>query len=332
MKNTSANKGSDFVYYKLPDKIDVNFLSGEIKNAVGESATGFIIRPFDSKEKPLFLAGKSKIYKPNNFPDNETFHYSNQIPEGKTKEHYRGLVAKGLQAINDGSFSKVVLSRTKKIALPKGFSPQGFFTKICEAYPNAFVYLFSSPQYGTWLGASPEVLLTINGKSLKTMALAGTVVNGGIFTNKEKLEQRSVTGYIVDILGKYSENLTIKQPSIKKAGNIEHIITEIAAEYNGALLPILEELHPTPAVGGLPKTEAVNFILENEGYDRSLYSGYLGPVNKDKADIFVNLRCMQFFNEDAVLYAGAGIVNGSVPENEWQETENKMNTLLTHIK
>jgi isochorismate synthase len=91
---------------------------------------------------------------------------------------------------------------------------------------------------------------------------------------------------------------------------------------------MLALLHPTSAVCGLPKEPATVFIRQQEGYDRSYYSGFLGPVQVDgESHIFVNLRCMQLFEDTALLYAGAGITADSEPDKEWQETKLKMDTM-----
>nr|MBX2840287.1 chorismate-binding protein [Flammeovirgaceae bacterium] len=96
---------------------------------------------------------------------------------------------------------------------------------------------------------------------------------------------------------------------------------------------MLKLLHPTSAVCGMPKEKSLAFILENEDYDRELYSGYFGPVNiQNKTNIFVNLRCLQISKEEIVLYAGAGITEDSNPEKEWKETEIKMDILLNFLE
>ena len=95
---------------------------------------------------------------------------------------------------------------------------------------------------------------------------------------------------------------------------------------------MLELLHPTSAVCGMPKSQALQFITETETFDRSYYSGFLGPVNlAGSTDIFVNIRCMQLLPERAVLYSGAGITSESKPEKEWLETELKCDTLLNLV-
>jgi isochorismate synthase len=95
----------------------------------------------------------------------------------------------------------------------------------------------------------------------------------------------------------------------------------------------LQTIHPTPSVGGLPKKEAFEFISTHEKHDRGYYTGFLGPLNiENKSQLFVNLRCMQLFEKEFVLYSGAGITAASVAEREWEETDNKMMTMLNVMK
>ena len=94
----------------------------------------------------------------------------------------------------------------------------------------------------------------------------------------------------------------------------------------------LDQLHPTPAVAGLPKGEALDFIVDREPLDRSFYGGYFGLKCNEKSRYYVNLRCMQLFNKSYALYAGGGITKDSEPAAEWQETEAKMDTMKNVIQ
>ena len=121
-------------------------------------------------------------------------------------------------------------------------------------------------------------------------------------------------------------------PSNYKAANLIHLRTSFefeADDPDNRLGDFIKALHPTPSVGGLPRDAARQFILGHENYSRSYYTGYLGPVNiEHKSNIFVNLRCLQLFQKQFVLYSGAGITTSSVAEREWEETDNKMMTMM----
>jgi isochorismate synthase len=123
-------------------------------------------------------------------------------------------------------------------------------------------------------------------------------------------------------------------PRSVRAGNMIHLKTEFNVDLNEVHFPelgtvMLNLLHPTSAVCGMPKFSALRFITANEHLNREFYSGYLGPVNMDgNTRLYVNLRCMQILRTRAVLYAGAGITHDSIPEKEWDETTLKCQTLL----
>ena len=263
------------------------------------------------------------------------------------QNHYQKIVADGIIAIEKGEFQKVVLSRKKEIELSDGFSPIEQFEKLCKLYSNTFVSLIYLPQLNQiWLGATPETLVSIDKYGIfKTMALAGTQpafdengleksVKQAQWTQKEIEEQAYVSRYIIDCLKKIRVREFIEEgPKTVIAGNLMHLRTDFtidseAINFSQLGSVMLDLLHPTSAVCGMPKAEALQFILENEGYDRSFYAGYLGPVNvENESALYVNLRCMKIENQIATLYAGAGITEDSDPTREWQETELKCQTL-----
>lgn len=248
-----------------------------------------------------------------------------------------------VKAIEKGDFQKVVLSRTKEVYSGDGFDVIAVFNRLCELYPQAFVSVVAIPDFGVWLCASPETLISVTKEQIfKTISLAGTQafspdipVGKAVWTQKEIEEQALVSRYIVNCFKKirlreYDE----VGPRTVIAGNLMHLRTDFMVDMKATSFPqlgtvMLELLHPTSAVCGMPKEKALDFILANEGYNRAFYSGYLGPVNvEEETHLFVNLRCMQLEERKAMLYAGAGITADSVAEKEWAETELKCQTLL----
>jgi isochorismate synthase len=158
-------------------------------------------------------------------------------------------------------------------------------------------------------------------------------IDSYIWSNKEIEEQGIVTAYIEQTLQSLNiKNYAMVGPSNYKAANLIHLKTgfEFAqADLGKRLGDFLKALHPTPSVGGLPKEAAREFILKNEKHDRAYYTGFLGPVNiEGESNVFVNLRCLQLFDKQFVLYSGAGITASSDAEKEWEETNNKMMTML----
>jgi isochorismate synthase len=259
------------------------------------------------------------------------------------KEKYQALVRQAIDAIVQGAFRKVVTSRKQIVDLEQPLPPTYIFERLCERYPQAFVSLFFLPEKGVWLGASPEVLVSVNAaQEFRTMALAGTQARQvgkslaeAVWTQKEIEEQALVSRYIINCLKKIRvREFEEVGPRTVQAGNLLHLQTDFLIDLQAINYPqlpsvMLDLLHPTSAVCGMPKAESLAFLLGHEGYERDFYSGYLGPVNiEQETHLFVNLRCMQWQPEQLWLYAGGGITIDSQPEKEWQETVMKCQTML----
>lgn len=198
---------------------------------------------------------------------------------------------------------------------------------MLKNYKNAMVYLWFHPKVGCWMGASPERLIHIHKKEFKTMSLAGTQsfknTTKVTWKTKEQEEQQFVTDYILETIKSAIQHVKISAPYTVKAGSLLHIRTDVSGELKSkkALGKLIDALHPTPAVCGLPKNIATDFILENECYDRSFYTGYLGELNvNNETNLFVNLRCMEIEKKRISFYIGGGITKDSLAENEWNET------------
>lgn len=180
------------------------------------------------------------------------------------------------------------------------------------------------------MGSTPERLITMNGQCLQTMALAGTRPYGSSeWGNKEKEEQEFVVREIVNTLKQYTPHELIKYADAEtiRAGHLEHLRTTITADLSISPIDAAQALHPTPAVGGVPKQMALDFIGFHEQLDRSLYSGFLGTVSPEQTSLYVNLRCMSIQDYMATVYVGGGITEKSDPQDEWQEVLQKANTM-----
>lgn len=333
--------------------------------------TGFIFSPFDPAKERIFLPAdfsfsfeNDKLKSTENPLESHSIawlraqkinpaHSRRHVPAngrsasaGTSKSEFIDLVNTCLQKIEEGFFEKVVPSRFTTIAIPSGFDVVKAFQKLCASYPSALVSFVSIPGVGSWLGATPEVLVSVKDKTIfKTIALAGTKpYNDSInlksvaWTQKEIEEQALVERYIISCFKKirlreYDEH----GPKTIVAGNVMHLRSDFTVDMKATNFPqlgstMLQLLHPTSAVCGMPLETSLDFIQKKEQYDREFYAGYLGPINFQNAiNIFVNLRCAQLLKDTAILYAGAGVTIDSVPEDEWQETEIKMNTLRAVI-
>lgn len=261
------------------------------------------------------------------------------------KEAFIELVEKGLDAIEKGQLNKIVPGRIKKLALNKDFDLIKSILSLVKAYPNAFINFFHIPNTGSWLGASPEVLIQTKGDNFSTMALAGTQKAIGdnplktvAWTQKEIEEQALVSRYIVDCFKKIRlRDYDEQGPKTVLAGNLLHLRSDFRVNMRttnfqqlGSVM--LELLHPTSAVCGMPRKPALDFLLEHENFDRCLFAGFIGPVNiEEETSIYVNLRTAQLLDGFALLYAGAGVTEDSIPEKEWEETEMKCEIIAQHL-
>ncbi|WP_194850550.1 isochorismate synthase [Nonlabens antarcticus] len=249
--------------------------------------------------------------------------------------HHEKLVDNAVKSIKNTELKKVVLS--KKQTLKRTNPDLDILKNLLDMYPNANCYFFYHPVVGKWMGATPETLLSYKNNKLQTMSLAGTqpAQNTSEITwgNKEKEEQKLVTDFIVRALESSAvKEIKVGEVETASAGNLLHLKTEITAiTHFENLQKCISELHPTPAVCGLPRKQALEYILTHENYDRSFYTGYLGwndPVN-ETADYYVNLRCMELFDDHINVYAGGGITSLSDPHAEFQEVQNKLMTMAT---
>ena len=193
------------------------------------------------------------------------------------------------------------------------------------------------------MGATPETLLEVNAMGIHTMALAGTqgVNNQPIdqvkWGQKELQEQALVSEYIESLLDRFNiSDFQKSGPSTYRAGNVYHLKTQYDIHQkltSKKQRELIRELHPTPAVCGLPKGDALSLIHSIEPHDREYYAGYLGPVEgEDTLSLFVNLRSMKLLDNSIALYIGGGITPDSDPRKEWEETCLKAQTLLQVAK
>lgn len=229
-----------------------------------------------------------------------------------------------------GSISKKVVASRRVSVSHKG-DINKLLNNLCEQYPDAFIFFIRTKEFGTWIGASPELLLEKKEDRLLSMSLAGTRKSSceGAWDLKNVEEQEIVTNYILNTFKTFNLKATASEPLTLKAGNISHIMTLIEAEFKSGLelKSLLQRLSPTPALSGFPKDEAMGIISSHEG-SRSLYGGFMGPVFPNGDFRFnVILRCAFLKPGQATLFAGGGITCLSDPEAEWIETEKKLDTL-----
>lgn len=325
---------------------------------------GFIFAPFDKESKRFFIKAQLKInLKNKTIEGHDTLREQleshlnqhdyaqksdeiNYTIESNPSEDFISLVDDSISYIKCGHFQKVVPSRFKKLTFKEDVDPGNIFTKLTESYKTSFVSLVYTPETNLWIGATPETLINTKDSKFTTVALAGTQkYNPDIdtsdiaWTQKEIEEQAFVSRYIINCFKKIRlREFEELGPKTIQAGNLIHLKTIFSVDMEATNFPqlgsvMLDLLHPTSAVCGMPLESAYDFIKKNEHYDRKFFSGYLGPVNNETSTaIFVNLRCLELDGMEGTLYAGAGVTESSNPTKEWNETELKMNTILNVLK
>jgi len=349
-----------FAAYRLPEKAEQNIIvqqNSELRYIDTLSniteLKGFFVSPFLQKEgnrmfiiqPDFYFKGKIKeqdFYKLNTI-QNQTNNCMDLARENEvSKKEYLEQIKSVIKAIEENRIEKAVLSRVKIV---KGnFEKQlpELFSQLCESFPNAFTYMFRADGH-FWMGATPEPFAFLKDNTFQTSSVAGTRENIEKYMllknwgSKEIKEQEYVSDHISRILKTEGwPILSCFGPYVKKAGNMFHLRTDFTtniAEVNGNVGYVLEKLHPTPAVCGYPTAKARQIIVSTEKHNREYYSGFLGPVGLESSiSLFVNLRCMRITENHLSLYTGSGITIDSVPEDEWQETEMKTQTLLSAIK
>lgn len=258
-------------------------------------------------------------------------------------DSYAGNVLRGVEAIRAGRYRKVVLARASDLRATMRFHPLRALNTLRQRFPECYAFSIGNGRGASFIGASPEQLVSAADGRLHTEALAGSAPRGRsagedaalarqlLHSDKDAREH----GFVVESIVRRLEQIGLKpgfaaRPRVRQLSNVQHLCTPVEAVLPAGsdLLRILAELHPTPAVGGSPREPAVAHVRELEPFDRGLYAGALGWVNhRGDGEFFVGIRSALMRENSARLYAGAGIVEGSVPERELAETRLKMNAL-----
>ncbi len=255
-------------------------------------------------------------------------------PEASLDERgYKAVLSDLIARQKKGRLKKVVFSRYAFQA--QKINPFRAFQKLCDAYPDAMVYLWYHRDTGYWLGATPELLVAWAQGVLTTVALAGTRMHtrASTWNRKELMEQQLVADYILARLRTFSEMVQLGPMHTIRAGHLCHLKTQLSARIDeDKIEAVTQSLHPTPAVCGLPVREAKTFIRENEKYERHFYTGFLGLHRPGKTQLYVNLRCAEIYANGIRYFAGGGITSESRAAAEWLETEDKIHILRCVVK
>lgn len=329
--NRASKYKINFYAYRTPNNDNIHFGSS---NTISYdlSQNGFIIAPFINSNKcpKILIPDQYGI----DFPLANDNQKNNIIKEYVTSYDEYIKQANTIIDYLKKNGGKIVLSRV--IVYDKIIEIGNIFKSLLTQYQNAFVFCFSTAQTGTWIGASPELLLKKERNTLSTMSLAGTrpANQNHEWDLKCKEEQQIVTNYIVKTLRCVGLYPNITNPYNKQAGPVEHICTDIRSNIddNKDILKIAEMLSPTPALSGYPKEEAISKILEIEKHNRRYYGGYVGPSNDGNLSLYVNLRSMMYNDNKCQIYVGGGLTAKSIATDEWNETLIKSKTLIDVIE
>ena len=334
-----------FALYRFPYADHHVRLEGEtlefLSCAQLNGQAGFVIAPFEVKtEQPIVVIRPDRLEtvalpeetKPT--ADRET-----SVPTEPTPDYAIDFANFHAQ-LRQGTFRKIVLARTVDETAAMPVEPVELFHRACARYPRLFIALVYTPQSGLWLTATPEILLEGGDGAWRTIALAGTMklekeqLDGEgetvTWSTKNIEEQRIVATYVAECLEQFATDFCEEGPRTVRAANLVHLRSDFTFTLpdDQHIGDLLGQLHPTPAVCGLPKRDAFLFIVSNEHTPRRYYSGFMGPLNVDQAThLYVSLRCMSIDGCRCRLYAGGGLLKDSVEQQEWQETEAKLETM-----
>ena len=256
---------------------------------------------------------------------------------------WKSEVAEAVGAIRGGSFEKVVLARSVHVHSERAADPFDLVYHLGLSNPSSYVFACVVGE-AAFVGASPELLLAQEGRDIWVNPLAGSARRGKgdddtavgaelLASAKNRAEHAIVVDDLVARLGGLTTRLDFsEEPSLRRMATVQHLSTEISGTLQDdvSTFDVLASIHPTPAVGGTPRTDALAFIDKAEGIDRGWYSGGVGWVDPaGGAMVALALRCALLTGKTSRLYAGNGIVAESDPAAELVETRLKFQPLLT---
>ena len=248
-------------------------------------------------------------------------------------------VLSGIKLINEDTLQKIVIGSRLILKTNKVLNLVSILKKLRKNQPNSCIYVWKRNNKDITFGASPEKLFSFNNNLLSLEAVAGTASSNfdqTILLNNQKdlLEHKFVIDYLLDCLNQLKiDQYTIERLKVIKFGDVSHLFTEINSEIEGICpFMLLEYLHPSPAVCGIPKKEALFWIKNIEVFDRGNYAAPIGWIDSSgNSDFRVAIRGSRFIDNKIEITAGSGIVRGSTYENEIEEINLKLLTLVKQI-
>ncbi|WP_424004591.1 isochorismate synthase [Haloarcula salina] len=264
-----------------------------------------------------------------------------------TQAGWRDQVGAAVESVARGDLRKVVLAQSLRVALAADLSVPDVMERLSQTYPDCYRFMLSPEAGGTFFGATPERLVSVRGRTVRTEALAGSTGRGDtpaedewlaaelLDNEKDRHEQKLVADAIRDQLEPFATTVRIGDRTVRRLATVQHLRTSITAELGSDehVLSLVEALHPTPAVGGLPPDAALRTIRETEAFDRGWYAAPIGWVDAAGNGTFaVGIRSAVATDREATLFAGAGIVEDSDPDREWDEVQLKYRPILDELE
>ncbi len=269
------------------------------------------------------------------------FEVDHTVESRPSPADYRDLVGEGVAAIESGAMSKVVLARTVIVRRPSPLDAFQILDLLRSRHPDCRVYGWQEGD-AVFAGASPELLISRAGRHVAAAPLAGSAARDDdpetdrrlgealLKSAKDRHEHELVVNEFSDRLDPLVEALhRPAAPQLQRFNTVQHLATPISAATDERVLTLADAVHPTGAVGGVPRAEALRFIEKMEGIDRGWYGGGIGWLGPDgDGELAVSLRCALIRADRAVLFAGNGIVAESDADAEVEETRLKLRPLL----
>ncbi|KAB1196312.1 MULTISPECIES: isochorismate synthase MenF [Haloferax] len=275
-------------------------------------------------------------------------------PPGVSKRHrttsidaWRESVETAVSRIRSGELRKVVLAQALEVELDQPASVPDLLARLGETYPDCHRFLVEPAMGASFLGATPERLVSLRGREVSTGALAGTTGRGDtddedewlaeelLASEKDNHEHELVAETIREQLDPLSAEIRVGDRGVRKLATVQHLWTPIDAtlEHDEHVLSLVEALHPTPAVGGLPPKAALDVIRDTEPFDRGWYAAPVGWFDADGDGSFaVAIRSATVEGTMATLFAGVGLVADSDPDAEWDEVQLKYRPILDELE
>ena len=344
------NESTYNVCIQLSDKDNYSL---DIKDFINNK--GYIVAPFKATNRHpyIFIDEEISFELPRELSSFEDFissrislsnrnTYSNNLHRGESDsfEEYASAFNEMKRELDEGKLKKVVLSKQVATTSINAKDTPRLYQALDSKYANAYVFCVLIPRQFVWIGATPEKILNVEKGYAESSAIAATRASEdkgddpNNWTFKEKQEHGIVTEFITDSFKDSGLSNVVCSPlSFINAGHLTHLFQNIRGQIvGGNVAALIDRLHPTPAVCGLPKLQAMELISKCENYERSYYSGFIGKIDGCKdLSLYVNIRSMYLNTTSATIFVGGGLTNLSKLADEWEETEKKAAIILNVI-